>query len=89
MIRFIFILFTAFFINGALAESPQKPITPVPVAEVENNESIVVEHDLATHMGWSDQQAVFKAPRNFRTKELNNVSPDSLEADTSGNESNN
>jgi hypothetical protein len=80
MIRFSLVLMTAFFMSHAFADDDQEVTEIRPAGTVADNpEAIVHQHDLATHMGWGEQQAVFRAPRNFRSNELNEISPDTLD----------
>jgi hypothetical protein len=83
MIRVAIILYIAVLAYGAHADELVKDQTQLPVSNVDVSvEKVVVDHDLATHMGWSDQQAVFNTPRNFRSKALNELNPESLEPDS-------
>ncbi|MGZ3721335.1 MAG: hypothetical protein ACXVA9_00310 [Bdellovibrionales bacterium] len=81
MIRLTLVFLMAFFMSSAFADELEKESTAIPQAgaNVDTDEAIVHQHDLSTHMGWSEQQAVFKSPRSFRTKELNEISPESLD----------
>jgi hypothetical protein len=90
MIRVAIVFLAAFYLGSAFAEDIQKVQTLVPSTEtaVDQTETVTVNHDLAAHMGWGDQQAVFKAPRSFRTKQLNELSPESLD-DGNSSETNN
>ena len=85
MIRKILILsaISLTFASHAFAgDELRNEITEAPPVgtDVDTAEVIVHQKDFATHMGLTPQQAVFRTPRNFRNKALNEIGIDSLDS---------